>query len=81
MAKNYKTLVNELLVELNEPEVTTVASAVGKPKQVRKEILKHLVKLRETKGGHPSVRGWKGWRKNLHLKKLLETLTQELTNH
>ena len=34
MAKNYKTFVNELLVELNEPEVTTVASAVGIQKQV-----------------------------------------------
>jgi len=34
MAKDYKTLVNELLVELNEPEVTTVASAVGIQKQV-----------------------------------------------
>lgn len=34
MAKNYKTLVNELLVELNEPEVATVASAVGIQKQV-----------------------------------------------
>jgi hypothetical protein len=34
MAKDYKTLVNELLVELNEPEVTTVGSAVGIQKQV-----------------------------------------------
>ena len=34
MAKDYKTFVNELLVELNEPEVTTVASAVGIQKQV-----------------------------------------------
>ena len=34
MAKNYKTLVNELLVELNEPEVSTIATAVGIQKQV-----------------------------------------------
>ena len=34
MAKDYKTFVNELLVELNEPEVTTVGSAVGIQKQV-----------------------------------------------
>jgi|TARA_S200000501_G_scaffold370956_1_gene413098 hypothetical protein len=34
MAKDYKTLVNELLVELNEPEVSTIASAVGIQKQV-----------------------------------------------
>ena len=34
MAKDYKTFVNELLVELNEPEVSTVASAVGIQKQV-----------------------------------------------
>ena len=34
MAKDYKTLVNELLVELNEPEVSTISSAVGIQKQV-----------------------------------------------
>ena len=34
MAKDYKTLVNELLVELNEPEVSTIATAVGIQKQV-----------------------------------------------
>ena len=34
MAKDYKTLVNELLVELNEPEITTIANAVGIQKQV-----------------------------------------------
>ena len=34
MAKDYKTLVNELLVELNEPEVSSVANAVGIQKQV-----------------------------------------------
>lgn len=34
MAKTYKAFVNELLVELNEPEVSTVASAVGIQKQV-----------------------------------------------
>lgn len=34
MAKTYKTLVNELLVELNEPEVSTVATGVGIQKQV-----------------------------------------------
>ena len=34
MAKDYKTLTNELLVELNEPEVSTVATGVGIQKQV-----------------------------------------------
>ena len=34
MAKTYKALVNELLVELNEPEVSTVATGVGIQKQV-----------------------------------------------
>lgn len=34
MAKDYKTFVNELLVELNEPEVSTVATGVGIQKQV-----------------------------------------------
>ena len=34
MAKTYKTFVNELLVELNEPEVSTVATGVGIQKQV-----------------------------------------------
>ena len=34
MAKDYKSIVNELLVELNEPEVTTVATGVGIQKQV-----------------------------------------------
>jgi hypothetical protein len=34
MAKDYKTLVNELLVELNEPEVSSIANAVGIQKQV-----------------------------------------------
>ena len=34
MAKTYKAFVNELLVELNEPEVSTVATGVGIQKQV-----------------------------------------------
>ena len=34
MAKTYKALVNELLVELNEPEVSTVSTGVGIQKQV-----------------------------------------------
>jgi|TARA_R110002012_G_scaffold102642_1_gene242141 hypothetical protein len=34
MAKDYKTLTNELLVELNEPEVSSIATAVGIQKQV-----------------------------------------------
>ena len=34
MAKTYKSIVNELLVELNEPEVSTVATGVGIQKQV-----------------------------------------------
>ena len=34
MAKNYLSIVNELLVEINEPELTGVASAVGIQKQV-----------------------------------------------
>ena len=33
MAKTYKAFVNELLVELNEPEVSTVATGVGIQKQ------------------------------------------------
>ena len=36
MAKNYLSIVNELLVEINEPELTGVASAVGVQKQVTK---------------------------------------------
>ena len=34
MAKTYKAFVNELLVELNEPEVSTVSTGVGIQKQV-----------------------------------------------
>ena len=36
MAKTYLSLVNDLLVEINEPELTSVASAVGVQKQVSK---------------------------------------------
>ena len=36
MAKTYLSIVNELLVEINEPELTGVASAVGVQKQVTK---------------------------------------------
>ena len=36
MAKTYLSLVNDLLVEINEPEITSVASAVGVQKQVSK---------------------------------------------
>ena len=34
MAKTYLALTNELLVELNEPELTAVADGVGVQKQV-----------------------------------------------
>ena len=34
MAKTYLSIVNELLVEINEPELTGVSSAVGIQKQV-----------------------------------------------
>ena len=34
MAKTYLALTNELLVELNEPELTAVSSGVGIQKQV-----------------------------------------------
>ena len=36
MAKTYLSLVNDLLVEINEPELTSVANAVGVQKQVSK---------------------------------------------
>ena len=36
MAKTYLSLVNDLLVEINEPELTSIASAVGVQKQVSK---------------------------------------------
>lgn len=36
MAKTYLSIVNDLLVEINEPELTSVASAVGVQKQVSK---------------------------------------------
>ena len=36
MAKTYLSLVNDLLVEINEPELASVASAVGVQKQVSK---------------------------------------------
>ena len=36
MAKTYLSLVHDLLVEINEPEITSIASAVGVQKQVTK---------------------------------------------
>ncbi|QGZ17941.1 hypothetical protein HTVC103P_gp73 [Pelagibacter phage HTVC103P] len=36
MAKTYLSLVNDLLVEINEPELSSVANAVGVQKQVSK---------------------------------------------
>ena len=42
MAKTYLSLVNDLLVEINEPELTSVASAVGVQKQVSKLSLIHI---------------------------------------
>ena len=34
MAKTYLAMTNELLVELNEPELTSISTAVGIQKQV-----------------------------------------------
>ena len=36
MAKTYLSMVNDLLVEINEPEITGISSAVGIQKQVSK---------------------------------------------
>ena len=36
MAKTYLSIVNDLLVEINEPEITGISSAVGIQKQVSK---------------------------------------------
>ena len=49
MAKTYLSLVNDLLVEINEPELTSVANAVGVQKQVSKCVTEHTLFREETR--------------------------------
>ena len=53
----------------------------GRTKTGKKRNLKAPSKVVGNKRRKSFVQGWKEWKRNLHLRKLQETLIQELINH